>query len=394
MREQIERKEFRDRAWIELDRKALKQNVEFLRSRLPENCRLMPAIKAEAYGHGAVLVGRELNRLGVDAFCVACAEEGIELRRAGIKGEILILGYTHPTRFDMLMKYHLTQTVVDYAYAQELNRFRKPLHVHIAVDTGMHRLGERSENVERICSIYHMKNLRVDGIFSHLCAADVMQAQEQTYTRWQAEDFEHVLQELKKRGCSVKGVHLLSSYGVLNYPQHAGNFARVGIALYGVLSTEADSRKWENELKPVLSLKARVASVRDVYEGEYAGYGMKFEAAKDTTIAAVSIGYADGVPRELSCGRGAALVGVYKINESGERVLTGGKKVPIAGRICMDQLLLDVSGVPGVKAGDEVVLIGRLGEEMITAGEIAAQCHTITNEILSRMGARLTRVMV
>ena len=369
-----------DRAWIELDSRALKHNVEFLKSRLPKSCRLMPAIKAEAYGHGAVLIGRELNRLGVDAFFVDGLEEGVLRRSAGIKGEILFLGYTHPSRFAMLNKYHLTQAAVDYAYALELNRFGKPIHVHVAVDTGMHRLGERSENIERISSIYGMKNLIVDGIFSHLCAADMMQAQEQIYTQWQAEDFEHILEELKKRGCSCKGVHLLSSYGVLHYPQFAGDYARVGIALYGVLSTEEDSTEWAEELQPVLSLKARVASVRTVYTGEYAGYGMKFEAKKDTTVAAVSIGYADGVPRELSGGKGAALV--------------GGKKVPIIGRICMDQLLLDVSDVSDIKAGDEVVLIGVSGKEKITAGEVAAQCHTITNEILSRMGGRLTRVMV
>lgn len=369
-----------DRAWIELDREALEQNVKFLRSRLPKQCRLMPAIKADAYGHGAVLLGRELNKLGVDAFCVACIDEGIELRQAQIKGEILILGYTHPSRFAMLGKYHLTQTVVDYDYARKLNRFGKPLHVHVAVDTGMHRLGERSENIERICSIYGMKNLIIDGIFSHLCVADVVGAQEQIYTRWQAEGFEHVLKELKKRGCRCRGVHLLSSYGVMNYPQFAGDYARVGIALYGLLSTEEDTDEWAGKLHPVLSLKARVASVREIYEGEYAGYGMQFEAVGDTPVATVSIGYADGVPRGLSNGRGAALV--------------HGKRVPIIGRICMDQLLLDVSGVPDITAGDEVVLIGTSGREQITAGEVAARCGTITNEILSRMGARITRILV
>lgn len=369
-----------DRAWVELDRRALRQNVEFLRGRLPKSCRLMPAIKANAYGHGAIPLGRELNRLGIDAFCVACVEEGIALRRAQIKGEILILGYTHPSRFAMLVKYHLTQTVVDYVYAQELNRFGKMIHVHVAVDTGMHRLGERSENIERISSIFGMRNLIVDGIFSHLCATDVIRAQEQIYTKWQVEDFEHVLEELKKRGCQCKKIHLLSSYGVMNYPQYAGDFARVGIALYGLLSEEEDSVRWAGDLHPVLSLKARVASVRKLYEGEYAGYGMQFEATRDTYVATISIGYADGIPRVLSNGRGAALV--------------KGKRVPIIGRICMDQLMLDVSGVPDVRQGDEVVFIGTSGDEQITAGEVATQCGTITNEILSRIGARVNRVMV
>lgn len=365
-----------DRAWIELDYRALRHNVEFLRGRLPKDCRLMPAIKANAYGHGAVLLGRELNRLGVDAFCVASVEEGIELRRAQIKGEILILGYTHPSRFAMLGKYRLTQTVVDYSYARELNRYGKPIHVHVAIDTGMHRLGERSENIERICAIYGMKNLIVDGIFSHLCAADVIAEREQTYTQWQVEDFGQVLKELEKRGCRCEGTHLLSSYGVMNYPQYAGAYARVGIALYGLLSTE-EGADWEESLQPVLSLKARVSSVRKLYAGECAGYGMQFEATKDTYVATVCIGYADGVPRSLSNG-GTALV--------------HGKRVPIIGRICMDQLMLDVSDVPEVRAGDEAVFIGESGKERITAGEVAARCDTITNEILSRLGARLRRV--
>lgn len=365
-----------DRAWIELDYRALRHNVEFLRGGLPKDCRLMPAIKANAYGHGAVLLGRELNRLGVDAFCVASIEEGIELRRAQIKGEILILGYTHPSRFAMLGKYRLTQTVVDYSYARELNRYGKPIHVHVAIDTGMHRLGERSENIERICAIYGMKNLIVDGIFSHLCAADVIAEREQTYTQWQVEDFGQVLKELEKRGCRCEGTHLLSSYGVMNYPQYAGAYARVGIALYGLLSTE-EGADWEESLQPVLSLKARVSSVRELYAGECAGYGMQFEATKDTYVATVCIGYADGVPRSLSNG-GTALV--------------HGKRVPIIGRICMDQLMLDVSDVPEVRAGDEAVFIGESGKERITAGEVAARCDTITNEILSRLGARLRRV--
>ena len=136
------------RAWIEIDREALRNNVEFLKNRLPEGCKIMPAVKADAYGHGAVLMARELNRLGVEAFCVACVQEGMELRRAGVKGEILILGYTHPAQFDLLRRYHLTQTVVDSNYAMQLKKYGKKLHVHIGIDTGMHRLGERSENIE------------------------------------------------------------------------------------------------------------------------------------------------------------------------------------------------------------------------------------------------------
>lgn len=368
------------RAWIELDREALQHNVNMLRSRLPGECRLMPAVKADAYGHGAVLISKELNRMGIDAFCVACAGEGAELRKQGIKGEILVLGYTHPKQFLLLYRYDLTQTVIDYSYAVQLNGFGKRIHVHIGVDTGMHRLGERSENTDGICRIFEMKNLAVDGIFTHLSAADTLQPGEQEFTRKQARKFFRVTDELKKRGYNCPKIHMQSSYGVLNYPKLAGDYARVGIALYGVLSNREDTEQWKNFLRPVLSLKTRVAAVKDLYAGETAGYGLQFSADRDMRIAALAIGYADGVPRALSNGVG--------------EVLIDGYRAPVVGRICMDQMLVDVSGIPGVKAGDVAVLIGESGEEKISAADLAEWDGTITNEILSRLGARLERVVL
>lgn len=370
----------KDRAWIELDREALRHNAEMLRSRLPEECRLMPAVKADAYGHGAVLISKELNRVGVDSFCVACVSEGVELRREGITGEILILGFTHPKEFPLLQRYHLTQTVLDYPYAVKLNRYGKKIHVHIGIDTGMHRLGERSENIDRICEIFQMENLAVDGIFTHLCTADSFEWKEKEFVRVQAEKFYRMIDQIKERGYECPKIHMQSSYGVLNYPELAGNYARVGIALYGVLSTEEDSEKWKECLHPVLSLKTRVAAIKDLYAGESAGYGMQFTAQRDMKIAVLSIGYADGVPRALSNGVG--------------EVLIGGRRASIVGRICMDQMIVDISEISGVKPGDVAVVIGRYGEEEITAGELAGWDGTITNEILSRLGGRLKRVVV
>lgn len=367
------------RAWIELDRNALRHNVEVLRSALPKECRLMPAVKADAYGHGAVPVARELNRLGVDAFCVACASEGVQLRRARVKGEILVLGYTHPAQFALLSRFHLTQTVIDLDYARALNGFGQKLHVHIGVDTGMHRLGERSEHIDRICEIFRLENLIVDGLFTHLCAADTASPRDQEYTYTQARAFYCVAAELKKRGFPCPKLHLQSSYGVLNYPELAEDYARVGIALYGVLSTGADTQRLGADLRPVLSLKARVASVRPLYAGESAGYGLAFTADTDRTIAAVAIGYADGLPRALSCGVGSVLI--------------NGHRAPVIGRICMDQTLVDVTDIPGVRAGDTAVLIGASGGESISVCDLAGQAGTITNELLSRLGARLERIM-
>ncbi len=390
------------RAWIELDAAALEQNVNFLRSRLPEHCRLMPAVKAQAYGHGAALISRQLNRLGVDAFCVACVSEGIELREAGVQGEILILGYTSPEDFPLLCGHGLTQTVIDYPYAQELNRFGQTLHVHIGVDTGMHRVGIRCEKIEEIAAVYQMENLTVDGIFTHLCASDSPHPDHRSFTKSQVLAFGQVVDILQEQGLPCPGQHLLASYGILNLlpdrawhegpvppvgnrggldgDRLAADYVRPGIVLYGVLGSQTDLDVWKDFLRPVLSLKAKVASIRPLYAGESVGYGITYTAEKNMKIAAVTIGYGDGLPRELSNGKGSVLI--------------HGHRAPIVGRICMDQTIVDISGIPHVHAGDDAVIIGSSGTLEITAGQIAEQCGTITHEILTGLAPRLDRIWV
>lgn len=366
------------RAWIEISRDALRQNVNALRAGLPESCELMPAVKADAYGHGAVLVARELQGMGVRHFCVASVQEGVELRKCGIRGKILVLGYTHPEQFGLLRRYRLTQTVIDLAYAKQLNGYGRKLSVHIAVDTGMHRLGERSESIESLSIIYRMKNLSVEGIFTHLCADDVDLPQAKDFTRRQAEEFYHVVTQLRKQGFPCPKIHLSASYGILNYPELSEDYVRVGIALYGVFGTGEDTENSRIPLSPVMSLKARVVSVKRIYEGETVGYGMAYTAREERTVAVLSIGYADGLPRALSNGVG--------------EVLLHGKRAPIIGKICMDQTMVDVSEISEVRAGDTAVIIGRSDGEEITVCDIAEKTGTITNEVLSRMGKRLERV--
>ena len=392
------------RAWIEVDTRALAHNVNTLRARLPQGCRLMPAVKAQGYGHGAVLISRELNALGVDAFCVAGIGEAIELREADIRGEILILGYTPPEDFPLLAHYQLIQTVIDYPYACLLSQAEADIHVHIGIDTGMHRLGIRCEEIDDIRAVYDLPHIVIDGLFTHLCASDSPLPEHRAFTEAQVRAFYQVVDYLKDAGCPCPSLHLLASYGLLTLLQGrsglreeqsrrfaerriasaelklAADYVRPGIALYGVMSTEADTGPWKGILKPVLSLKAKVVSVRPLYAGEGAGYGIAFTAEEDMRIAAVSIGYADGLPRELSHGKGSVLI--------------GGHRAPIIGRICMDQTIVDVSGIPRIQPGDTAVIIGADRGEEITAGQIAEQCGTITNEILSRLGARLDRVTV
>lgn len=396
----------RGRAWIELDKRALAGNVEYLCSLMPEGCRLMPALKANAYGHGAVWAAAELNRLGVDAFCVACLSEGIALRKAKVKGEILILGYTAPEDSALLARYRLTQTIVDYEYAEKLAYTGIILHVHIGIDTGMHRLGIRCEEVEHILRVFEMKHLIIDGMFTHLSACDSPLPENRTFTEGQIQAFYRVVDILEEHGIPCPRLHLQSSYGLLNYPGLDADYVRTGIALYGIPSfpEEKDHRITESfgnmtsdplaasvenvpftqntdffkNLSPVLSLKARVASVRTLCAGESAGYSLAFTAEKDMRIGVLSIGYADGLPRELSCSRGY--------------VLLHGCKAPIIGRICMDLTLIDISNIPQVSPGDTAVLIGLSEEQEITAVQLAFQCGTITNELLSRLGERLERI--
>ncbi len=274
---------WKGRAWIELDREALRHNVSFLRSRLPDGCELMPAVKANAYGHGAVLIARECERLGIRAFCVATAQEGAELRRAGISGEILVLGYTHPQEFPLLLRYGLTQTVLDLPYAETLHSWGRAVRVHIKIDTGMHRLGERCEHLEMLQKIFNCRNLHVTGTFTHLCTADGVSAEDQEFLMAQCRSFYKTVNQLERLGYNCGKLHLMSSYALLRHPEIGGNYARVGIALYGVLSAKGDAERFGAEqLRSVLSLKARVALVRYLVPGEGAGYGLQFRADRNT----------------------------------------------------------------------------------------------------------------
>lgn len=341
----------------------------------------MPAVKAEAYGHGAVPIAEELQRLGIQDYCTASAAEGAELRESGIRGQILVLGYTHPAEFDLLREYDLTQTVVDEDYGRRLKAYKKQLSVHVGIDTGMHRLGIPYEHMDDIRALWDYGNLKITGIYSHLCTSDGTTEEERSYVGLQEARFQKVIKRLRKDGRAGFSTHIQGSYGVLNSQMLTGTYdlARIGIALYGVFSEQCKALEQTYGLRPVLSLKARIASVREVGTGEGAGYGLAWHADGRRKVAAVTIGYADGFPRSLS-NRGHALV--------------RGRKVPVIGRVCMDQLLLDVTKVPDVQPGDEAVFIGKSKALEIRAEEMAEEAETISNEVLSGLGKRLCRIAV
>lgn len=362
------------RAWVEVDQKALRHNLRELRAVLEEGQRIMAVLKAEGYGHGAVPLAALLEEEGVDAFGTATLEEALALRRSGIRGTILILGYVPPEAAGQAIRHRLTLTVVDEAHAAALEALGKPVHVHWKTDTGMHRLGVPWDRLAE--AVKAAPHLVTDGVYTHLCVSDGRSRAEEAFTVRQLERFHAALDQLNQAGIRPKEIHAQASYGLLNYTGLGCTLARVGIAFYGVLSGGAQPRG-AVALRPALALKSRVVSVRTVPAGEGAGYGLDFRAERESRLATVSIGYADGVPRSLS-GRGEALV--------------RGRRVPFAGRVCMDQLMLDVTELPEVEPGDVVTLIGRDGGEVLTAEAMAAAAGTITNELLSRLGPRLDRV--
>ncbi len=365
------------RAWIEVNPDHLRNNVRELKKLMPPKCELMAVVKAEAYGHGASAVSVCLERMGVRAFAVATIDEAIQLRREGIRGELLILGYTDPARARELKKYDLMQTIASVEHAAAFNRQKIRLKVHVKIDTGMNRLGIPWSEFPKITRVFQMKNLSVCGLYTHLSCSDSRKEEDRLFTETQIERFYQTVDKLKEYGIAVPKLHLQSSYGLLNYPGLRCDYARVGIALYGAASAPGDVTKQSPSLQPVLSLKAKVVCIRSLKKGESFGYGRAFTAERDSRIALLPVGYADGYPRTLSCGKAYAQI--------------RGRLVPVIGKICMDQLAVDITEADFVSAGDTAVLIG--GTKELSAPVVAAACQSISNELLCRLGRRLPVVL-
>ena len=313
------------------------------------------------------------TRMGMPrSFAVATLAEGIALRKAGVRGTVLILGYTAPEYVPLPRRWRLTQTVADASHAWALAD-RGPVHVHLALDTGMHRLGVPVEDFGALVRLYELENLRITGVFSHLCVADSLTQEDRYYTKKQLERFYCAVDWLRANGYNPGRIHIQASEGILNLPPQPCGYARAGIALYGTAGNVGDG------LRPVLSLRTRVACVRTLAAGEGAGYGLAFRTERETRLAVLTIGYADGLPRSLT--------------ENSGRVLIQGQFCLMVGRMCMDQLFVDVTDVPGVSPGDAATMIGQEGELEIRAEELAQKCGTISNELLSRLSPRLGQVI-
>jgi len=364
-----------DRAYIEINLGNLEHNVRVLKKAIPPKCKLMAVVKAQAYGHGIYEISTHLEKIGVRAFAVATIDEGISLRKYGIRSEILILGYTSIYRASELKKYDLTQTLISLEYANALNKQGVMINAHVKIDTGMHRLGISNDDFLDVKKVFYMKNINVCGIFTHLCCSDSSVPDDVEFTKGQISNFYKLISDLKENGISIPKIHIQSSYGLFNYSELKCDYVRTGVALYGVKSLPDDSAKLRLDLRAVLSLKSRVILIRQIEKGDCVGYGRSFIAERDTKIAILPIGYGDGFPRSLSDGNGRALISQYI--------------VPVIGRICMDQLAVDITDTEGITVGDVATLIDTEGCNDLSADVVAQNSYSISNELLCRMGERL-----
>lgn len=368
---------YRKRLWAEIDLDAVRENYLAVRAAVKPAARICCVVKADAYGHGAVALSRYFESLGADLFAVSNITEAMQLRRGGVRGDILILGYVPAECAAILAENDLTQTVFSMEYAEALQAAAESagvrVRVHIKVDTGMGRIGlvgSEEEVCEDIGKIVNMLNLSAEGIFTHLAQADRTACGER-YTVWQAERFLSLLSVLRERGIGFELAHCANSAALMWYEPYHMDAVRAGIVLYGGISDEA------LPIRPVLSLRTVISQVKDLKKGDCVGYGSVFCAPQDMRIATVPVGYADGY---------------FRSNAEGGYMLLHGKKAPIVGRICMDQLMLDVSDIPSAAMNDAVTVIGRDGDACITAEEIAQRTHTIPYEVLCAVSKRVPRV--
>ena len=381
-------KELLRRTWAEIDLDALAQNFREVRKAADPKAMVCCVVKADAYGHGAVRVAREFASLGADWFAVSNLEEALQLRQAGIETPVLVLGYTPADKAGTLSRENISQCVYSLEYARDLSRFAQEagveVNIHLKIDTGMSRLGfyyqdiSRDEAaVEEVKEACSLPGLVPQGIFTHFAVSDEGQAGD-AFTMRQFGCLKEMIESLARAGVTFPVRHCANSAGVFDYPLSHLDMVRAGIVLYGLYpSGELRSRP---DLKPALALKSVVSHVKTLLPGATVSYGRKFTAQHEMRVATVPVGYADGYPRLLSPG--------------GAEVLIGGKRCPILGRICMDQLMADVTALDQVRVGDTVTLIGRDGEEEITADELAALEGSINYEVVCGLSKRVPRVHV
>lgn len=366
--------------WAQIDLDAAAHNMRQIRKHVGPDVKIAAVVKANAYGHGSVELAKAFAENGADCFAVSSLDEAVELRRyAHIDNEIFILGHTDARRTEELLTYDIEPAVFNLKnaefFSQEARRLGKTLRVHIAVDTGMSRVGFQVNefSVSEIKTIAALPNIEIRGMFTHFAVSDM---KDKTFTREQYGHFRWMCKRMEEEGIHIALRHCCNSAAVLELPEYYCDMVRPGIIMYGCEpSPEIDIKPYD--LRPVMSLRCCIAHVKLIDAGATVSYGRHYKTPSRRKIATLPVGYADGYSRILS----------GKVD-----VLYHGHRVPQVGAICMDQCMIDVSGEANVHAGDEVVLFGRQGDSFIPIEEIAAVCGTINYEIMCNISRRVPRV--
>ncbi|ADL12937.1 alanine racemase [Acetohalobium arabaticum] len=371
--------EFNRPVWVEVNLENIRFNLKQIRARVSADTLVMAVVKADAYGHGAVPVARAAVEAGADRLAVGLPEEGVQLRNAGFEVPIQILGEVLPEQIPLLAKYGLIPTVSKLETAVELERINAQLEsrqkIHLKVDTGMGRLGVKPDEVvgfaQKLSSFPH---LELEGLLTHFATADEA---DKEYTRQQWQKFNYAIECLEAAGIRIPVKHCANSAAIIDLPEMELDLVRAGIMLYGLRPSDevGDSL----QLKSVLNWKARIVYLKEVDKGCGISYGATYTTADKAEIATIPLGYADGYFRALS--------------NKGD-VLINGRRAPIRGRVCMDQFMVDVTEIPGVSVGDEVILIGKQDDKEVTAMELADLVGTINYEIISKITKRVPRIYV
>ena len=360
--------------WIDVDLRLLRNNLKLLQKQLGKKARIIATVKQSAYGHGLIPVARELGTCGIDCFGVASLEEAITLREDGFPGDIIILSSILEKHVDYFVQHNIIPTVVDIGFAKRLNKAAsqksKVMPIHVKVDTGMGRLGFYHKQAHSfIKKLSKFSNIYLEGIYTHFPAAD----SDYDFTNYQIEIFNNFISQLKKENITFKYQHCANSIGIINYPQAHFNMVRPGLILYGIKPTEDINMSVE----PILSLKSKLIFVKKIEKGMSVGYARSYISKKSHYIGTVAVGYADGYPWHLS-------------NKA--QVIIDNKLFDIAGRVCMDHIMVDLGDSEGLRIGKEVILIGKSKQERITAEDLAKKCQTIPYEIVSRLSPNIPRV--
>lgn len=359
--------------FAEVKLKALSNNLRIVK-KLTRGKAILSVVKASAYGHGAVTVSKHLIKEGASALAVAFLNEAIELRDSGIKAPIVVLfDYENVSA---VVRHRLIPVIYSISAARELSKEalknNLQIPVHIEIDTGVGRVGFKpDEAVKKIIDINSLHGLRTEGIMSHFSDADL---RDKIYAEEQLKIFKKIVRELKKIGIKFKFTHMANSAAILSFPKSHLNMIRPGLMLYGYSPFDNNER-----LMPALSLKSKILFLKRVSAGTPISYGRTFITARESLIATIPIGYADGYSRSLS--------------NQGE-VLIRSKRAPVVGRVCMDLTMVDVTHLKEVNEGDEVVIIGKQGNQTLSASEIASKTGTITYEVLTSIGSRIPRVYI